>query len=134
MVAMMVPVESPWFAFGPPPSQMRSDQAKAWYSESTEIIQQVLATSNFYTEVHEMFLDRGGFGTSAMHIEVGKKSLFNFTNIGIGTYAIAENDEGYVDTVLREMPMTVKQAVQKFGIDNVSEQTRKKTEIVTGKR
>jgi len=126
MVSMMTPVESPWFAFDAPASQKTSGPVKAWYSECTEIIQALLAASNFYTEVHEMFLDRGGFGTAAMHIDVGNKNLFNFTNLGIGSYALSENDEGYVDSVIREMPMTIKQAVQKFGIDNVSEKTRKK--------
>lgn len=127
MVSMMTPVESPWFSFDAPASQKTSGPVKEWYGQCSEIIQQLLASSNFYTEVHEMFLDRGGFGTAAMHVETGKKNLFNFTNIGIGTYAIAENDEGYVDSVVREMDkMTVKQAVQKFGIDNVSEKTREK--------
>lgn len=126
MVSLMTPVETPWFAYDPPSSQEKSDECKAWYSECTSIIQKLMAGSNFYTEVHEMFLDRGGFGTAGMHVEEGKKSLFNFTNLTIGTYAITENDEGYVDGLWRKMDaMTIRQAVQKFGVNALSEKSRK---------
>jgi len=126
MVSMMTPVESPWFAFDAPASQESVDAVKAWYAQCTEIIQALMASSNFYTEVHEMFLDRGGFGTAAMHVEQGKRQVLNFTNLPIGTYAISENDEGYVDTVMREIPMTIRQAVQKFGVERLSKRVRDK--------
>lgn len=126
MVSMMTPVESPWFAFDAPARFQKFDSVKAWYAQATEGIRAKMASSNFYTEVHEMFLDRGGFGTAAMHVEQGKKALFNFTNLSIGSYAIAEDDEGYVDSVIRVMEMTIRQAAQKFGADNLSVKTREK--------
>jgi len=130
MVSMMTPAESPWFAFDAPNYLKRVDSVKAWFSECSEIIQSLMAASNFYTEVHEMFLDRGGFGTSAMHVEEGRRSLLNFTNLGIGTYAIAEDEDGYIDTIVRCMEMTIRQVAQKFGVENLSEKSRKAYEDV----
>ena len=61
-----------------------------------------LARSNFYTEAHELYMDRGCFGTGVLHCETGKRSFLNFRKFDVGTFSIAEDDEGYVDTLSRE--------------------------------
>lgn len=101
------------------------DDAAQWYQQVTEIVARELARSNFYTEIHEFYLDRGAFGTCALHVEKGKRQSLNFQNLMIGSYWIDEDEEGYVDTVYREFKMTARQAVQKFGEDNVGEAIRK---------
>jgi len=123
----LTPANDNWFAFDAPESirALGGDVATKWYEQCTEIARRELARSNFYLEIHEMYLDRGGFGTSHLHCEEGKSALLNFTNAEVGSYSIDENDEGIVDTVLREFTLTVRQAVQKFGLGNVGEKIRK---------
>ena len=112
-----------WFKFAPPGPKPAPD-AVAWYEVSTEIALQELLRSNFMLETHEMLLDRVGFGTSPLHCEEGRQTTLNFTNHRIGTYTIAENSEHIVDTIICEVEMTARQAVQEFGLDGNSDEDR----------
>lgn len=123
----VTPATDRWFAFEPP-EEMKAqggDAAARWYQACTEIAFRELARSNFYLEIHELFLDRGGFGTSIIFAEEGKRTTLNFQNWEVGTYSIAEDSEGVVDTVFREFELTCRQAVQMFGIENVGESCAK---------
>ena len=123
----VTPATDRWFAFEPP-EEMKAqggDAAARWYQLCTEIAFRELARSNFYLEIHELFLDRGGFGTSIIFAEEGKRVTLKFENWEVGTYSIAEDDEGVVDTVFREFELTCRQAVQKFGIEHVGESVQK---------
>jgi len=126
MMSMLMPAESPWFSFDPPEWLKRSEAAKDWFSQATDIIRAELSRSNFYTEAHEMVLDHGGFGTAAMQVEAGRMSAFRFTCFDVGSFAVAENDEGHIDTVFRCFELTARQLVIKFGEDAVSSDTRTK--------
>lgn len=130
-LAWMTPLESAWFAFEPPANK-RTDAARKWLTECTEIAREALAASNFYTAIHEGYLDRGGFGTQCLYIEPGSKHDLNCQHWPISTYVIDEDADGNVDTVIREFELTARQAVQKFGADKVSEKIRK-DELEPGK-
>jgi len=123
----LTPSNDNWFSFDAPEAikARGGDIAEKWYGECTEIARRELAKSNFYLEIHEMYLDRGGFGTAHLHCEEGKRNVLNFSNAELGTYCIDENDEGVVDTVFREFTLTARQAVQKFGLENVGKKIRK---------
>lgn len=109
-----------WFSFSPPARLKRSEAAKQWFAECTEIIRDILAnSSNFYTQVHEFYLDRSCFGTAALYVEPGKKYALNFRTFPLGSFCIDEDDEGVVDTVFRELELTARQAEQRFGRDNL---------------
>ncbi|MEI6278309.1 MAG: portal protein [Verrucomicrobiae bacterium] len=118
-LSWMTPMESRWFSFDPPHALKGKDKVEQWYRRCTEIAQLELARSNFYTEIHELYLDRGAFGTAAMTAEEGEKSLLNFRLLSCGSYAIAEDSEGNVDTMFREFTMTLRAAAQKFGEENL---------------
>ena len=118
-LAWMSPMDTPWFAFTPDPL-MEDEAANRWLSRATMIAREALGRSNFYTEIHEFYLDRSTFGTGCLYIEPGKKKRINAQCWPIGTYVIDEDDEGDVDTVIREMKMTPRTAAQKFGADNLS--------------
>jgi len=132
-LAWMTPMESRWFSYDAPAHLKGNDKAEQWYRTCTEVAILELAKSNFYTEIHELYLDRGAFGTAALHLEEGKKSPLNFTTLTCGTYSIAENDEGYVDTIYRSVPMTLRNVVGKFGIENVSPELQSKYKDAKGK-
>jgi hypothetical protein len=54
-LAYITPADSRWFVYEPPRG-VSSDRAKQWYAKCSEIAQLMLATSNFYTEIHEVVL------------------------------------------------------------------------------
>ena len=124
-MSYLTPADSRWFAFDPPAQLKGDDEAEQYCRHCTEIAMMELSNSNFYTEIHELYLDRSCFGTAVMYCEEGKRTAINFRKFDCGTYSIAEDEEGYVDTLSREFLYTARQAVQKFGIDNVSETVRK---------
>jgi hypothetical protein len=107
-----------WFSYDPPP-EVKDDEAKAWYQACTEVTMRELARSNWNLEVHEMLLDRGGFGTAAILCEEGTRRLLNFVKFDVGTFSVCEDHEGIADTLIREFEMTARQAKQKFGEENL---------------
>lgn len=124
-LAWMSPLEASWFAFDPAP-QVRDDAARQWLAKATEIARDELAVSNFYTAVHEFYLDRGAFGTGCLYLEPGRRTTINAQAWPVGTFVIDEDENGVVDTVIREFQLTARQALQKFGPDKVSANVKKK--------
>lgn len=117
-LAWMSPLEASWFAFEP--DDDGDDDGKRWLSKATDTARNALAVSNFYTGVHEFYLDRGAFGTACLYVEPGRRSLINAQVWPVGSFVIDEDENGIVDTVIREFKLTPRQAVQKFGKDRVS--------------
>ena len=124
-LANMTPLEGRWFSFDPPPYLKGVDAVEQYYRQCTEAAQAELARSNFYSEIHELYLDRGGFGTAAIFCEEGVRQPLNFRKLDVGTFSISEDSEGYVDTLSREFELTAVQAAEKFGEENLSEKMRK---------
>lgn len=122
-LAWMSPLESAWFAFEPHPG--KGEDARMWLAEATETAREELAISNFYTAIHEAYLDRGAFGTCCLYMEPGKRNLINAQAWPIGSFVIDEDESGLVDTVIRDFKLTARQAIQKFGEKEVSEKIRK---------
>lgn len=116
-----------WFEYAPPEElkDFMGQDGKDWYRKCSEIALRELNRSNFALEMHEMFLDRGGFGTAAISLEEGRRHFLKFENQEIGSYSIDEDDEKYVDTVYREFQMTARQAALKFGEENLGKTIRK---------
>lgn len=90
------------------------DEATAWLGKASETIAAERARSNFYSVADEAFLGVTVFATDLMLVEEGKKTLFNYRHAKIGTYVIEEDDEGVVDTTMREFELTYRQAKQLF--------------------
>jgi hypothetical protein len=124
-LAYITPADSRWFTYEPPKG-VTSDKAKQWYSRCSEATQLLLATSNVYTELHELYYDDSVFGTYCMFVESGLSHPVVFHKFDIGTYSLAEDDEGLVNTVFRELELTVLQAADKFGEDNLAPAMQKR--------
>lgn len=122
-LAWMSPLEAAWFAMEPIPGQ--PDEAKLWLSKATERTREELAISNFYTAVHEFYLDRGAFGTGCLYVEPGLRNTINAQVWPVGSFSIDEDENGIVDTVFREFKLTPRQAAQKLGEANISPKMQK---------
>ena len=124
-LAWMTPHESQWFGFDVPPELKGNDAVEQWFKRCTEIAHLEFARSNFYSEIHELYLDRGAFGTAVIFCDEGTKNPLRFETWAVGSYSIAEDDEGYVDTVSREYQFSLRQAEQHFGRENLSDEMQK---------
>lgn len=119
-MSWMTPSETNWFSFDPPEYLSDNDDVKSWYSVCTDETRRILAGSNFYSRIHEIYLDDGAFGTSAIAIEEDSRFGVRFEALPIGTYSILENNKREVDTVFRELKLTPKQAAEEFGEENLA--------------
>jgi hypothetical protein len=126
-LSWMTPQATPWYAFEPSAQLAENDEVKQWLGICTDNSRKALKSSNFYTSIHEFYMDRSCFGTAAIYCEQSKKGRLNFRNLPCGSFCIAEDDEGTIDTVFWETEMTARQMVQRFG-DNCSEIARKEAE------
>lgn len=113
-MSYMTPAHELWFKWGSPDPEA-GDEAESWYNLCSEIANRELSLSNFYTELHECFLDRVGLGTGCLFCSTSRSGHLLFRHIPCGQFVCAENDEGAVDTFMREFVFTPHQAECQFG-------------------
>lgn len=121
----ITPMDQRWFTLKPTlQGNSKNMQLEDWYAQATEQTYAALATSNFYTAIHEVYLDRCLTGTGCMFAELTQNKTLNFKHIPTGTYAIAEAKDGSIDTIARKFQFTAHQAAQEFGADSLPEKIK----------
>lgn len=95
------------------------DDVRRWLQDAVRKMLNVLNESNFQTEIHEVYLDLGCFGTAPMSIEEDEKTVIRFGARNVKELYIFESNKGVVDECIRHWKWTAKQIVQEYGDDNV---------------
>lgn len=113
-MSYMTPSNELWFKWTSP-DPAAGDEAHSWYNRCSEIANRELALCNFYTELHECFLDRVGLGTGSLFCGSTRSGRLLFRHIPCGQFVCAENDEGAIDTYMREFAFSPHQAESRFG-------------------
>lgn len=114
-----------WFQYEAPTLQLREDREAAnWYKECSEEVLYRLNGSNFQLMQHEFFHDRAIFGTAHEHLDEDDDDVFCFKNYPVGYYSIVENHKSQVSEVYYKLEYTARQAVERFGLDNLSKPIR----------
>lgn len=112
-------------------------EVKLWLEEVRDRMYLAVQQSNFSAEINEFFLYLSAFGTAAMQIEekMGASPFFRgllFRTLPIASYVVAENAEGYVDTLIRKFEFTYNQAKEAFGLEALSEKAKNKLKANKG--
>lgn len=118
MMAGITSPARPWFRLttaNPDLNDLAS--VKLWLDQVDNRITALFLKSNLYNVLPIIYGDMGQFGTSAMMIEEDFDDCIRFYAFPIGSYMLAVDSKGRVDTFIREFRMTVKQVVQKYGMD-----------------
>ncbi|HLE82423.1 MAG TPA: portal protein, partial [Dehalococcoidia bacterium] len=94
-------------------------EVQQWLETASERMWETFEQSNFAGEVHELYLDLGAFGTSAMFItempiERPKFNGFLFRAIPIGSYVVAEDRTEAVDTFMYQIQMSAKVIAERW--------------------
>ncbi len=110
----ITPHDGKWFKYEPHHA-FQKDSVMSWTSQCTEIALLFLSGSNFYTKVHELYIDRVTFGTTVLTAEQGKNAPLNFRVFDPGSFIIQDNEEGNSDMLWRMRQMTNRAAMEKFG-------------------
>jgi hypothetical protein len=111
----------PWFRLSSgDPALDKVESVKTWLHEVALAMREVFAKSNLYTELPLIYADLGDYGIAAMTALEDEDSAVRFGHMPIGSYSVANDENGMVDTIVREWQMTVRQLVQKFGKEQCS--------------
>lgn len=112
----------PWFKLRLAGFQDDLDySARVWLDDVERRMLMAMAETNFYNALAVMYLDLVFFGTAAMLIYEDYDNVFVCRNNCLGEYYLAQNSKGRVDTFARRFSYTVKQCVEEFGKENVSQ-------------
>lgn len=111
----------PWFKLATPdPQMMDFGPVKVWLETVQRLMNEVFNRSNLYQSLPLLYSSLGIYGTGAMAVLDDEEDVIRTQVFPIGSYHLANSERGNVDTCFRKFSMTVRQLVQKFGIENVS--------------
>lgn len=91
-----------------------------WLYGVQQAILTTMAQSNLYNVLPMIYGSCAAYGTAVMTVMPDQKEVVRCTAIPVGTYMINTNNQGQVDTMYREIPMTAKMMIDQFG-DRVSQ-------------
>ncbi len=100
------------------------DDVKQALTKAVNIAHEHLIQSPFRQAFFGGLKALGCFGTSCMFEEDGKTQAVNFVNFHIKNVFFEVDDDGELDIVYRKFEYTARQAVKKFGEDNVGEKIK----------
>lgn len=113
----LTPPSRQWFKFAFSNPELNKDVgATKVLDQRQEIMQAVLAGSNFYNSVHSCYLELP-FGQAPLAIFPDSKTGVRFQPLTIGTYALEVGGDGTVQRLLRRYRLTLEQIVESFGQD-----------------
>lgn len=82
--------------------------------------------ARFNAAMHEGYMEYGPFGNMIVYIGEDKaRDSLSFQCLPLSTCFMAENENGFVDTLYRKYNRTTRQLIQRFGEENVHENIRK---------
>lgn len=92
----------------------------AWLEECRDRMLAAFAASNLYNVLPTTYGNCAAFGFDAVVMEEDDDEVFRFESLAIGTYYISTNQKRRVDCIVRELKMSVRQVVEKFGEQKIS--------------
>ena len=103
----------------------------ALLDERLDIMNDVLAKSNFYNVIHSCYLELA-FGQAPLAIFPDTRYGVHFKSFTIGTYAMESGPDGAITTFCHKFRMTAQQLADKFGEENLPENIRHELKTGTG--
>lgn len=97
---------------------------RVWLDEVQRRMMLIMSESNFYNAMAILYLDLVLFGTAAMIVYEDDQSVIRCYNPALGEFFIAQSDRLQVNVFAREFTYTVRQMVEKWGKENLSDTTR----------
>lgn len=125
MMAGLTSPARPWFRLASPDPELNEFGAVKQYLYVVESrMREVFSKSNLYNVLPTIYGELGTFGTTAASVLEDAQDVMRCYPHTIGTYYLAVSDRGQVDTMYRVFQQTVRQVVQRFGLEKVSQRTR----------
>jgi hypothetical protein len=102
------------------------EECKKFFEDATEEMQAAMddPEAGFALSLGEAMNDFVTFGTPAIHCEEGDRTDLAFDAWNVSQFALDEGPDGYVDSFYRGWEFSVRQAVKKFKLENLSKKTQ----------
>lgn len=128
----MTPSTQPWLSLKIRQEELNElADVKDWTEDGARRIHAALRQSNWTTAVHEMYLDLvGPAAMGCLFVEektpprTGGFGGFRFAAQAPGSFYVAEDAEGRIDTVFRDISLTARAILRKWGEERVGEKIR----------
>lgn len=115
----------PWLQLTTPDPELSNyDPVRIWLDDVRRVILAILAKSNFYDAIYNVYLECGTFGTTSMGIYRNFASVCRFDHYTVGSFCVGMNGEREADTLYREYTKTVGELGKQFGKDALSKAAR----------
>lgn len=115
----------PWFKLSHPNKDLTQyEPVKVWLEEVTKRMRHVFSSSNLYQILPSLYREMGIYGVGALMPTSDYNKIVHFKQFTVGEYYIGSNSKRQIDSLFRENSQTVKQVVDQFGINAVSNRTR----------
>ncbi len=106
----------PWFKLTTPdPDLAEFGRVKQYLHDVNLRMTAAFLKSNYYNVKPIVYGDLGVFATGAYSMEEDMESVIRCQSFAVGSYMIAKDHRGMVNTFMRDFRMTVRQLVEKFG-------------------
>lgn len=116
---------TPWFRLTTPdPEMMEFPAVAAWLYSVENLMRDVFARTNLYSVLPSIYMEAGVFGTAPMLMLEHQQRVIHFVPKTVGSYYLATDADGLIDTMYCEYRMTMRQLVDQFGISKVSDSVR----------
>lgn len=124
-ITYIVAMGQKWLSLKPRGAERKSSRENDWFNKATESLLMAFSASNFYPAMHECCIDRCLTGTGCLFMEGDTKSKkISFRPIYTGTYGMAENAQGEIDSLVRVFRYTAHQAVLAFKYENLPDRIK----------
>lgn len=111
-----------------------NDANNRYYMAVNEAITEAMESpkSGFETAFHEEICEEGAFGTGCIALFRGDyENPLNFKSWSIQSIYISEGPDGYVDTIYYDEKVSIDTLAERYGLENLPEDLRKKYEDPT---
>ena len=116
--SMLTNPQSQWFLLETTNEALNKEsEVKIWLDALTKVVRKQMDLSNFYSAIHELYLDLCSIGTGTLYMEqdADPDKELNFSARHIREIFVAENHQGRIDQVFRKFKMTARQMQQRWG-------------------
>lgn len=126
LVGGTTPANSIWFGMNAngaasDDNDQAVDDESRWLDDSSRIIFENIHAANFDAAAYECSIDMTAAGWFVLYIDQAKEGGYHFEQWPLGQCYIGSSRlGGLVDTIYREVQMTIEQVVAEYGLDKVS--------------
>ena len=115
----------PWFKLGITGMEIEDNsRVRLWLDEVQKKMLKILSASNFYRSIATIYEEMGVMGTGVMLQYEDFNDVVRYYPKAAGEYYLAVDGRLEVTTFAEKIVMTVSEIVDRFGLENCSEQVR----------